>query len=173
MALYGVPSGILYGQNERVDELNERIQSRQFPDKELQPNLSSRPSMSKYDRFPIVGKVAIDGESSKSYELYQPSSNFNPGFGPTNGYFSNIEIESNLRNQQYKLQKNENMNVYVPHSNSELYNIRVPSIPTENPHPYLIPQQMGFETFRQKQVPTVMGNEIFHNHTRTQLRGMN
>ena len=90
MALYGVPSGILYGQNERVDELNERIQSRQFPDKELQPNLSGRPSMSKYDRFPIVGKVAIDGESSKSYELYKPSSNFNPGFGSNDFIFLKI-----------------------------------------------------------------------------------
>ena len=29
MSLYGVPTGVSYGQNERVDELNDRLQSRQ------------------------------------------------------------------------------------------------------------------------------------------------
>ena len=36
--MYGVQEGILYGQNERVDELNERIMSRNTPDMTLAPN---------------------------------------------------------------------------------------------------------------------------------------
>jgi len=33
-AIYGLESGLKYQQNERIDELNERIASRQFPDRD-------------------------------------------------------------------------------------------------------------------------------------------
>jgi hypothetical protein len=44
---YGVPHGVLYGQNERVDELNERISARNAPDTHLKPNYDPRPVSTK------------------------------------------------------------------------------------------------------------------------------
>ena len=49
--LYGVPDGLLIGQQSRVDEINERIGSRQFSDQPLAPNFDPRPVMTKYMIF--------------------------------------------------------------------------------------------------------------------------
>jgi hypothetical protein len=43
----GVHVGVSYGQQDRVDELNERIRQRHFSDKPLAPNFSSHPVMTK------------------------------------------------------------------------------------------------------------------------------
>ena len=37
--IHGVPNGVLYGQHERVDELNNRISSRNYADSPLEPHL--------------------------------------------------------------------------------------------------------------------------------------
>jgi hypothetical protein len=50
----GVCKGIYYGQNERVDELNTRIQSRHFPDVDLPPNFDPRPVSTRFCLFPVV-----------------------------------------------------------------------------------------------------------------------
>jgi hypothetical protein len=173
MELYGVPSGILYGQNERVDELNERIQSRQFSDKPLNPNFSSRPLMSKYAHFPVLDRRHTSNEPIVDYGRFHVSTNFNPGTkaGPAHAYLSGIDVESEIRNQHHKIQKNNSNQVYVPHSNSELYNVRVPYVQSENPHPRLFVQEQ-LKTFRGNNVHPSIGKDVFNNHTRTQLRGL-
>ena len=107
MELYGVPSGILYGQNERVDELNERIQARQFSDRPLAPNFSSRPVLSKYSHFPVVDRRAQSDEKIQQVPLHNVETNFSPAThnGPPCGYYTNIDLESQLRNQSHKVQK--------------------------------------------------------------------
>ena len=54
--ILGVPVGVYYGQNERVDELNNRMESRQFPDSPLQPNFDPRSVPTKYSKFPIINR---------------------------------------------------------------------------------------------------------------------
>ena len=76
MSLYGVPQGVYYGQNERVDELNDRLQSRQFPDRPLAPNFSSRPIMTKYSRFPVMDRRAPAETPIQSVEPHSTQSNF-------------------------------------------------------------------------------------------------
>ena len=44
----GIPTGISYGQNERVDELNSRLFDRNHPDQSLKPNFDFRPVSTKY-----------------------------------------------------------------------------------------------------------------------------
>ena len=175
MELYGVPSGILYGQNERVDELNNRIQSRQFSDKPLAPNFSSRPILSKYSRFPIFGK-------RENVEIYPKSvhhveSNFSPATrnGPANGYLSNIDFETNLRNQNARLGNKEDSTMFVPSSKSDLYNVPVPvqRVVETQPHPNLFDfRNDQLHTFRQLNVHPTIGSDLFNNHTRTQLRSL-
>ena len=60
MSFYGVPKGIMYGQQERVDELNERINKRQFSDRPLAPNFAPRPITTKYTHFPIMDRRGLE-----------------------------------------------------------------------------------------------------------------
>ena len=41
--IYGIPNGVSYGQNERVEDLNTRINSRNTSDYALPPNFDPRP----------------------------------------------------------------------------------------------------------------------------------
>ena len=52
----GVPEYLYYGQNERVDELNNRIKERQFPDSPLEPMINPRSVPTKYSLFPIINR---------------------------------------------------------------------------------------------------------------------
>lgn len=52
--IYGVVEGVFYGQNERTDELNNRIIERNYPDIPLKPNYDPRPISTKYSHFPMI-----------------------------------------------------------------------------------------------------------------------
>lgn len=165
--------GIMYGQNDRVDELNSRIYDRFRPDHPLQANLDVRPTSTKYSLFPI-----IDLRKQNSVELaptldYSIESGFVPpaARGPTVGYTDNVHIENQLRNQYFALQKGADQGVYVPSSNSDLYRISMPqsSNPQDQPYPELF-SQPNFQNNRSL-VPGIGGDLLFNN-TRIQLRGL-
>ena len=69
--IHGVPSGVLYGQNERVDELNNRISSRNYADSPLEPHFAPRPVQTKQTLFPMVKNARHSVESSLPYPLYK------------------------------------------------------------------------------------------------------
>uniref|UniRef100_A0A6C0JMZ8 Uncharacterized protein n=1 Tax=viral metagenome TaxID=1070528 RepID=A0A6C0JMZ8_9ZZZZ len=173
--ILGVPEGVSYGQHERVDELNTRINTRYFPDSPLQPNFDPRSIPTKYSHFPIINRRKPMHEHVVPYLDYNQTINFNPGTqrAPPNGYINNVDTETILRNQMFALQRGGNQGVYIPSSESELYRSYVPSgsINDPQPHPNLFYRQQ----FDQSPHPNVQGNNIgrdkFFNHTRTQLRG--
>lgn len=170
--IYGVPEGISYGQHERVDELNDRIASRYFSDKPLQPNYNPRPIPTKYSIFPIINRRKEVKENLVNYPDYNGYDNFNPGSAkaPISGIVNNIDTETILRNQAFALQKAD-QHIYVPSSQSDLYKVEVISRPSEQPYPLLFNRF----TFDGRQHPNMekgnIGKDIFSNHTRTQLRG--
>ena len=173
MSLYGVPAGVSYGQNERVDELNDRLQSRQFSDKPLAPNFSGRPVETKQSRFQIMDRRAPFQEQIIPMEPHTVETNFSPAThrGPPSTFFTNVDVESGLRNQTVALQRGSIQSVYVPDSTSDLYRVHVPSSTGPNPHPGLFVSQ----TFRETRTGTMnnnIGKDVFNNHTRTQLRGL-
>ena len=177
MSLYGVPTGVSYGQNERVDELNDRIQSRQFSDKPLAPNFSGRPVLTKHSRFQILDRRAPFQEQIIHMEQHNVETNFSPAThrGPPCTFFTHVDVESGLRNQTVALQKGAIQSVYVPDSTSDLYRLQIPSSSSSNigpnPHPGLFVSQ----TFRETRTATMnnnIGRDVFNNHTRTQLRGL-
>jgi hypothetical protein len=165
----GLPEYLYYGQNERVDELNKRIESRQFPDSPLEPNFSPRPVPTKYALFPIVNRRKELKEPVVPYLEYNGKTNFNPGTqnAPPSGYINNIDIETVLRNQAFALQKSD-QSVYVPSSNSDLYKVEVPSTYVEQTHPLLFDRQL-YATSNIENARGI-GNNVLFNHTRTQLR---
>ena len=99
------------------NELNTRIMKRNIPDQNMKPNYSFRPEPTKYSDFKI-----IDKPKSGSVKLLKYSKVvFNPGDrGPTDQYFQNVDVETQLRSQYFALQK-DSQAVYVPNSTSDLY----------------------------------------------------
>ena len=168
--IYGVPEGISYGQNERVDELNDRIYSRSFSDIPLAPNFEPRPVPTKYSLFPIVNRRTESSIKIQPAITHQVELNFSPATynGPSAGYFNNIDVETGLRNQTVALQHGANQGVYVPSTHSDLYHVSVPSKPgVPQPHPDLFSHPKFATThFHHDKI----GSDRFHNYTRTQLR---
>ena len=167
--IMGIPEGIYYGQFDRVNELNTRLGSRQFPDIALQPNFEPRPLSTKYTFNPSYSKptVRIQRNVDHVVEL-----NFNPGSSraPPQGFLNNIDKETILRNQVFALQHGADQAIYVPSSNSDLYKTTIVSTPGE-PQPF--PSLFSKSQFAVTENPvegTNIGKNVFFNHTRTQLR---
>jgi hypothetical protein len=97
---------------------------------------------------------------------------FNPGNtqSPWSGFASNINTESELRNQVYALQKCSQA-VYVPNSNSDLYKYRFQTKSQYNPHELLFRNET-FESFNPNPAPELCGSGLFYNNTRCQIRDM-
>ena len=101
---------------------NHRIYNRNIPSQPLQAYLNIRPVTTKYSILPILDpRVAIKVPMTQ-LPTYSSEQIFNPSntISPWSGFASNVNIESQLRNQIYPLNKC-NDDVYVPNSNSDLY----------------------------------------------------
>lgn len=167
--IMGIPEGIYYGQFDRVDELNNRIGSRHFPDIDLQPNFDPRPIPTKYTFTPGHTKPTISIKKNLDYIV---GLNFNPGTkrAPPQGFLNNIDNESILRNQVFALQHGADQAVYIPSSNSDLYKTTIISTPGQpQPHPSLF-SKPSFAMTANPTEDTKIGKNMFFNHTRTQLR---
>jgi hypothetical protein len=173
--ILGVPVGVYYGQNERVDELNDRINTRYFPDSPLQPNFDPRSIPTKYSKFPIINRRKTFDEPVIPYLDYNQKINFNPGThrAPPSGFLNNIDTETILRNQTFALQRGSEQSIYIPSSNSDLYRVTIPSgsIKDQQPHPDLFNREVFDQTPHPNVHGTNIGKDRFMNHTRTQLRG--
>lgn len=172
--LIPTPAGILYGQNSRVDELNTRILSRFTCDTPLQANFDVRPVSTKYARFPVIDRITqpkigiIDRGDFRIGETFAPVQSR----GPVDGYFSQVNTESSLRNQFFAIQSAPQA-TYIPKSNSDLYQVSMaqPSVVEVQPHPGL------FDKYRMDVLAPIrnadpnVGHKPFMNDTRVQLRG--
>jgi hypothetical protein len=173
--LHGVVDGIVYQHQERIDELNDRIASRQFADFPLEPNYDPRPLSTKYTHFHLVDSSPKSSTTSSiQYPPYQVGANFNPGSdrAPPSGYSTTVDLESVLRNQTIAIQRGADQGVYVPTTNSDLYNVSITSRPSNQPFPSMfVPPQ--FSQSPHPNLSPAIGQDRFFNHTRTQLRNSN
>jgi hypothetical protein len=170
--IYGVPKGVYYGQNERVDELNNRIYDRNRADGNLEPNFDPRPVPTKYALFPIIDRRAATNERIYKTPNYSVEHQFNPGTsGPVSGFLSKVNTESELRNQYFALQRGAGQDVFIPKSNSDLYVAPTfTSIGPSQPFPELF-SVLDYKNMNAP-LPQSIGHDRFNNHTRTQLRGL-
>jgi len=173
--LYGVQYGLSIGQNDRVDELNDRILERSFPNMPLQPNFDPRPVSTKYSIFPIIDMRTSPNVRKMPYLDYHVEVGFNPGNsrGPVSGYINNVDTETDLRNQNNKLYKGDLGTKYIPSIHSDLYNVRIESENNgnlEEQHPYLFKPNVIEQSSPKFILENKIGKDIFYNHTRTQLR---
>jgi len=154
------------------EQTNTRIYDRNIPSQMLQPYLDVRPVMTKYSYFPIVDPRKQLNVPLEQMPIYNVNKVFNPGNdqGPWSGFATNINIESDLRNQIYALQKCS-QSVYVPNSNSDLYDYKFKTKTYENPHGLLF-QNDNFEQFNPNPSPDIVGSGLFNNNTRVQVKDM-
>jgi len=172
--IYGLQEGLLYGQNERVDDINTRLQSRHYPDAPLEPNFTPRPISTKYSLFPIVSNHPTPQEIRNPQASHNVSKNFNPGTrnAPHLGYSTNINVETILRNQTCALQHGADQGVYVPSSNSDMYHVPVGASSTygDQLFPDLFTKKQYNTYIPQSLEQSAIGKNQLFNHTRTQLR---
>jgi len=152
----------------RVDLNNERIYDRNIPSQILQPYISVRPVMTKYSIMPIVDPRAPVNVPMEQLPIYSQEQIFNPGTAaPWSGYASNVNVESDLRNQIFALQRCS-QSVYVPSSNSDLYQFGFkPTKQGVQPFPNLFAEEQ-FNNFNPN--PENVGHSVFYNSTRQQLK---
>ena len=163
----GVIEGLYSCQQERTQELNDRIFSRNIPSAQLQMQFSSRPVSTKYATMPIVNPRAKSQIPINIQPTYETTEVFNPGSSaPWAGFPTKIDDESKLRNQFFALQKCE-QSEYVPSSTSDLYEVAVTSTPVLQPHPGLFHTE-DFSSFDAN--PCNLGKDRLYNHTRQQVK---
>ncbi len=157
--------------SQRQYTTNLRTYMRNVPSEELQPYLSAVPASTKYSILPIIDLRKPIQTPLKQMATYSLPRVFNPGndTAPWSGYSSNVNVESELRNQVYALQ-NCSQSVYVPSSGSSLYDVKWEnSNKVQQPFPNLFKQ----ESFNKKNTnlyQNEVGYGLFNNATRQQSK---
>jgi hypothetical protein len=173
----GVVQGCLFGQNDRVDDLNDRMYGRYFPDNALRPNYDPRPVPTKYMKFPIINpeyKVRIQEPLKEYYPLNNTTlgETKTPFFSGSNNVpiMRNIDLETNLRNQSNALQRGAHQGTFVPSSKSDLYKVEISNSSNMGEQPF--PELFQNYTYSTRPLNIDIGNAPLYNHTRTQLRNL-
>ena len=140
------PNGVVYCQQNRTQQLNDRIFSRNNPYFKQPPRYNPVSLGTKRSKMPIISSNNLCNTNHK------------------NGF--NVDLETVLHNRQFALQKSE-LNEYVPSSTSTLYNDYIPASETiNNPHS-LLNNDREFPTFNPNRYN--IGKNTFNNPTRNQL----
>lgn len=156
-----------------TNEINTRMYDRNLPSQPLQQYLDVRPVMTKYSYLPIVDPRKEVTTRLTQYPNYNIQNTFNPGNAqsPWSGFASNVNVESELKNQIFALQKC-NQSVYVPSSKSDLYQFTFQTNnPVQQPHELLF-HEAEFKEFNPNVYSEDVGYNMFNNSTRTQLRDL-
>jgi len=127
--------------------------------------------MTKYSRLPVVDPRKQPTIPLMQLADYNSRNVFNPGNtkSPWSGFASSVNVESDLRNQIYALQKCS-QSVYVPGSQSDLYQYGfIPAQATANPHSLLFSED-HFDNFNPNPDNKIVGSGVFYNSTRTQVK---
>ena len=172
-----IQNNIYIAPDNRVEELNTRILHRTNISTNLMPNFDPRPTPTKYSLFPNtdVHQRPINVASDRKYLDYYPEVIFYPGNSkaPVSGFLNNIDIETDLRNQNIPLHKSDLPIQYIPSKTSDLYQTVVPGGSLNEPQPYpLLFEQYSFSQSIHPNIQPNIGTNTFYNHTRTQLRNM-
>ena len=155
--------------SELAQEIDKRIYDRNIPSAPLQAYLNVRPVMTKYSLLPIVDPRAPIKVPMNIQPVYNNAKVFNPGntVSPWSGFATDVNLESELRNQVHSLQKCSQA-TYVPSSMSSLYQTVIPvNTKTAQPYPNLFTNPQ-FNPFN----PNIenVGNQTFNNSTKNELR---
>jgi hypothetical protein len=158
---------------EQHNTMNKTIANRNFPSNNLAMNFSFRPVNTKYTLMPTYNHQIESSVPINNREVYDVNSTFFPGTRKPHfcGFATNVDRESTLRNQFFALQKADQV-AYVPNSSSDLYENNI-NFPTHNANldALLLFKEESFNDFNPN-ISNSIGNEIFYNSTRVQLKDL-
>jgi hypothetical protein len=174
--LQGVHQKPIVGQQERTDDLNIRLRSRQFPDFPLEPQYDFRPVSTKYQ----TPAIAAAAPQTPIYMEHNVGMNFNPATrnGPWKTYANNIDTETVLRNYSMGSEPIKRLpfrtainTIYVPDSGSDLYKDGKTVVYRPSTQPYeLLFAKSSFDNTTRWNPLSKIGADRFNNSTRTQLK---
>jgi hypothetical protein len=149
---------------------NIRIYERNLPSKQLQPYIDVRAVSTKYSYFPIVDPRKQNHVKLNQMPTFSPHSVFNPGNtqSPWSGFASNVNLESDLRNQIFALQKCS-QSTFVPKSGSDLYQYSFNTKNVPQTHQLLFEKER-FDKFNPNPDNKLVGFSAFNNSTRSQVK---
>jgi len=159
--------------SQRQQTVYLRSFERNIPSQPLQPYLDARPVMTKYSTLPIIDLRKSITTPLIQQPTYTPERIYNPGndSGPWSGYASNINHESELRNQIFALQSCTQA-IYIPSSKSSLYKTSWQNTnKMQQPFPTLF-QNEQFCPVNPNPNPEKIGYALFNNATRQQTKDL-
>lgn len=170
-SINSVKNEVFYCNQVKRDELNERISDRNIPSSVLQPQFSIRPVSTKYSLMPIMDQRMVPEVPINITSTYNVGTVFNPGTrqAPWDGYATNVDVETILRNQVFALQKADKA-YYVPSSDSDLYNSVAVGRYEKQTHPELF-NSPNLSSFNPNTLN--IGKDLFNNSTRQQTKSLN
>ena len=168
----GVVKGAFLCHNERTSELSKKMYERNIPSTQLNISYNPRPVPSRFIHMPTADYRKPTNTPCTKFQTFNTRNNFAPGSSlPFEGYQSNVDTESVLRDIIFPLQKNT-QSKFIPGTNSDLFNA---SYLTQTNRPVnmsstLLFSEHQFETFN----PNThnLGQNTFNNATRTQLKNL-
>jgi hypothetical protein len=164
--------------HKRDMNMNNQIYSRNLPSAPLQPNLSVRPIPTKYVVLPIIDGYQEPAPDVQYIPTFNTSQVFYPGTqnGPWSGYAANIDFESCLRKRAHQIRNNPD-NIYIPDSTSSVYSNSNTRSFSQQPQQQSQKNSVSgtskysfvdFTPVTKTSEISIVGNQLFHNSTRTQ-----
>ena len=148
-----------------TQDLNDRMFSRYFPEKSLEPFFEFRAVPTREQTMPIFDCRKKSKEALVQYGQYDVKETFNPGYrGPVSGYCNNVDVETKLRNTIFPIQKGNSQRRYIPGTYSDLYNLSHAELYAPTP----LEKQAPHDPNKCK-----IGRAMFDNHTRQQTKNIN
>ena len=169
--MFGVVDGVYYCNQQRIQELNNRISDRNIPSKSLQMVFDPAQVPTRYVRFPALDCRLPSTVPIKKFPPYNQMSQFNPGTSaPYSGYATYIDQDSRLKDIFMATQKGNAQSQYIPSSNSDMYRVNVT---TTNPIPMTNQGLFYNESFSPfNPNPRNLGDKVLYNHTRQQVKNL-
>jgi hypothetical protein len=159
--------------SQRQQTIYQRSYRRNIPSNTLQPYLDARPVQTKFSIMPIVDPRKQIDTPLIQQPTFNPETMYNPGndFGPWSGFASNVNHESELRNQIFAISSCSKAD-YVPSSKSSLYqfNWQNQNQPSQ-PFPDLFNKEKFCPT-NPNPSPDKIGFQLFNNATRQQVKDL-
>ena len=167
-----VINGAYYCNQNRTTELSNRMYKRNVPSVPMQMNYDSRPVSTKFICMPIVDCRKPTFTSCERRPIYNTELMFAASDSlPFNGYQSNVDTESKLKNIFFPLQDCA-QSKFIPNSNSDLYNnsYLTPNIKKTKMTNELLFKEEKFNSFNPNACN--IGNDRFYNNTRVQVKNL-
>lgn len=165
-------NGAYYCNQNRTTELSSRMYKRNVPSGPMQMNYDPRAVSTKFICMPIIDCKKPTFTPCERRPVYNTELMFAGSTTlPFNGYQSNVDTESKLKNIIFPLQDCP-QSQFIPNSKSDLYNTSylTPNVQKTKMTNELLFKQEKFNSFNPNGCN--LGQDIFHNNTRVQVKNL-